>query len=87
VTGAVVVSIVTEILRRSEADLDLGVVQLHLPAGSSGVILSAWILLVLYRWPDGIAGLTELGGVRRRRRRRGSEGAAAAASEPSLARR
>jgi branched-chain amino acid transport system permease protein len=61
VTGAVLVSIVTEILRRAEANLNLGVVELHLPAGSSGVILSAWILFVLYRWPDGIAGLRELG--------------------------
>jgi branched-chain amino acid transport system permease protein len=82
VTGAVVVSIVTEALRRAEASLDLGVVHLHLPAGSSDVVLSAWILFVLYRWPDGFAGLTEIGDriakrLRTRRRRAVTVGAPA----------
>jgi branched-chain amino acid transport system permease protein len=61
VTGAIAVAVVIDLLRRAEAGVDLGIVQLDLPPGSSALVLSASILVVLYRWPDGIAGMTELG--------------------------
>jgi branched-chain amino acid transport system permease protein len=61
VLGTVAVVAASDFLRRAQAGLDLGVVELHLPTGSSALVLSLWILLILYRWPDGVAGMTELG--------------------------
>jgi len=72
VTGAAFVSLVTELLRRTEQGADLGPIHVKAPAGLSALLIGVLILLVL-RWrPDGIVGGIELGDrwLRRARRRR-----------------
>ncbi len=57
--GAVVVTLVTEVLRRLEGGLDLGFVEIPQVFGTTQIGIGILILLALVRRPDGLAGLKE----------------------------
>ena len=59
ITGAVVVTLVTEILRRFESGIDLGVVAIPQVFGTTQIGIALLILLALVRRPDGLTGLKE----------------------------
>ena len=59
VFGAAAVTLVTELLRRLESGLDLGVVQLPQVFGTTQIGIGLLILLALMRRPDGLSGLKE----------------------------
>jgi len=59
VLGATTVTLVTELLRRFESGLDLGVLQLPQVFGTTQIGIGVLILLALMRRPDGLSGLKE----------------------------
>jgi branched-chain amino acid transport system permease protein len=60
VVGVVLVSTVSEVLRRYEAGASLGPVQVTLPSGSTEVVLALVMLTVLLLRPDGLTGGVEV---------------------------
>jgi len=59
VVGAATVTLITELLRRLENGLDLGLVQLPQIFGTTQIGIGLLILIALMRRPEGIAGLRE----------------------------
>ena len=59
VLGAVVVTLLTELLRRLEGGLDLGFVEIPQVFGTTQIGIGMLILLALMRRPEGLAGLRE----------------------------
>lgn len=59
VVGAVVVTLVTEVLRRFESGVDLGFVQIPQIFGTTQIGVALLILFALVRRPDGLMGLKE----------------------------
>lgn len=59
VLGATAVTLVTELLRRLESGVDLGVVQLPQIFGTTQIGIGLLILLALMRRPEGLSGLRE----------------------------
>lgn len=59
VLGAVAVTLITELLRRLEGGLDLGLVQIPQVFGTTQIGIALLILFALVRRPDGLAGLNE----------------------------
>lgn len=57
--GAVVVTLITEVLRRLEGGLDLGFIEIPQVFGTTQIGIGLLILLALVRRPDGLAGLKE----------------------------
>ena len=59
ILGAVVVTLITELLRRLEGGLDLGFMEIPQVFGTTQIGIGLLILLALVRRPDGLAGLRE----------------------------
>ncbi|WP_424830370.1 ATP-binding cassette domain-containing protein [Ruegeria sp.] len=59
ILGAVVVTLITEFLRRLEGGLDLGFVEIPQVFGTTQIGIGLLILLALVRRPEGLAGLKE----------------------------
>jgi branched-chain amino acid transport system permease protein len=59
ISGAVVVTLVTELLRRLETGVDLGFIAIPQIFGTTQIGIALLILLALVRRPDGLAGLKE----------------------------
>ncbi len=59
VTGAVIITLVTEVLRRLESGLSIGGIELPAVFGTTQIGIGLIILLAMFRKPEGLAGLKE----------------------------
>jgi branched-chain amino acid transport system permease protein len=61
VTGALVISLLTEALREAEAGFSIGGIRLAAPAGLRDSALALLMLIIILYRPKGIAGTREIG--------------------------
>jgi branched-chain amino acid transport system permease protein len=59
ISGAVVITLMTEILRRLESGFDLGLIEVPPIFGTTQIGIGLLILLAMFRKPEGLAGLKE----------------------------
>jgi len=59
IAGAVVVTLITEVLRRLESGLDLGFIEIPQIFGTTQIGIALLILIALVRRPEGLVGLKE----------------------------
>lgn len=59
VTGAVIITLVTEVLRRLESGFSLGSIEVPAVFGTTQIGIGLIILLAMFRTPNGLAGLKE----------------------------
>jgi branched-chain amino acid transport system permease protein len=69
VTGAVVLTSVSEVFRRLEEGTGVGPLQAHIPVGTTQVLVAVFMLVVLATRPAGITGGHEIAVLRAARRR------------------